>query len=100
MAAAPVVPMLPSEQSNHEHVRVNAGPRVGTRGPSTDSARKGTYMARRRLAGVAAVAIAIPLPPVVTASPATAAPPNPKGAQPSDVRELTRKDFTLDGKQV
>ena len=57
-------------------------------------------MARRRLAGAAAVAIAIPLLTVITASPAPAAPPEPRGAQPSDVRELTRKDFTLDGKQV
>jgi hypothetical protein len=57
-------------------------------------------MARRRLAGAAAVAIAIPLLTVISASPAPAAPPNPKGAQPSDVRELTRKDFSLDGKKV
>ena len=92
--------MLPTEQSDDEHVRVNAGPRVGNPWPPTDSARKGTYMARRRLAGAAAVAIAIPLLTVITASPAPAAPPDPTGAQPSDVRELTRKDFTLDGKQV
>ncbi|MET7466031.1 hypothetical protein [Nonomuraea sp. NPDC005501] len=56
-------------------------------------------MARHRIIGLAATLLALPL---LTALPATAeathaAPPAPA---PSDVRELTRKDFTLDGKPV
>ncbi|SCE69541.1 Immune inhibitor A peptidase M6 [Micromonospora mirobrigensis] len=63
-------------------------------------------MARRRLAGAAAISIVLPLFSVVHASAAVAAPAAPttadaaKQARTDDTRELTRKDFTLDGKPV
>ncbi|NUW34240.1 immune inhibitor A [Nonomuraea sp. SMC257] len=53
-------------------------------------------MARHRIIGLAATLLALPL---LTALPATAE-AAPKAPAPSDVRELTRKDFTLDGKPV
>ncbi|BCJ58345.1 peptidase M6 immune inhibitor A [Micromonospora endophytica] len=66
-------------------------------------------MARRRIAGIAASAIVLPLLSVV-AHPATAsAAPSGEAAQPApapatglatDVRELTRKDFTFNGKPI
>src|SRR4051812_16307217 len=60
-------------------------------------------MARSRIAGAAAIALVLPLLGVLPASAAAAAPAQPAAAQkdrPSDVRELTRKDFTLDGRKV
>ncbi len=62
-------------------------------------------MARRRFAGIAASAIVLPLLYVV-AQPATAsAAPGPEVAPTaavpaSDIRELTRKDFTFNGKPI
>jgi hypothetical protein len=64
---------------------------------------KGGAVARSRIAGAAAIAIVLPLLGVLPASTAAAAPANPAAPgkdRPSDVRELTRKDFTLDGKKV
>jgi Immune inhibitor A-like, MAM domain len=55
-------------------------------------------MRRSRLIGAAAILLAIPLVQVLPASSAGAG-PGAAGA-PSDVRELTRKDFTLDGGPV
>ncbi|MER7499315.1 choice-of-anchor J domain-containing protein [Nonomuraea pusilla] len=52
-------------------------------------------MARNRIIGFAAALLALPL---LSALPAAA--DDTKAAPPSDVRELTRKDFTLDGKKV
>jgi hypothetical protein len=60
-------------------------------------------VARSRIAGAAAIAIVLPLLGILPASTAAAAPANPAAPAnngPSDVRELTRKDFTLDGKKV
>ncbi|MEV0157014.1 choice-of-anchor J domain-containing protein [Micromonospora sp. NPDC050686] len=60
-------------------------------------------MARSRLAGAAAIALVAPLISVIPASAAAAAPASPdagKQSRTSDVRELSRKDFTLDGKKV
>ncbi|MBM0236517.1 immune inhibitor A [Micromonospora sp. ATA32] len=60
-------------------------------------------MARSRIAGAAAIALVLPLLGVLPASAAAAAPAQPAAAKkdgPSDVRELTRKDFTLDGHKV
>ena len=65
-------------------------------------------MARRRFAGIAASAIVLPLlyvvsqPASASAAPAPAAQPAPVPATvaATDVRELTRKDFTLNGKPV
>lgn len=59
-------------------------------------------MARSRIAGAAAITLVLPLMGVLPASTATAAPAKPvaKQAQPSDTRELTRKDLTLDGRKV
>ncbi|MER6951255.1 choice-of-anchor J domain-containing protein [Nonomuraea sp. NPDC000554] len=53
-------------------------------------------MARNRLIGLAATLLFLPL---LSASPATAA-AAPQQPPPSDVRELSRKDFKLDGKPV
>ncbi|RKN49577.1 choice-of-anchor J domain-containing protein [Micromonospora endolithica] len=62
-------------------------------------------MVRRRFAGIAAGAIVLPLLAVV--APSGTASANPSGAATppatgvaSDVRQLTRKDFTLNGKPV
>ncbi|MFE9958106.1 choice-of-anchor J domain-containing protein [Micromonospora sp. NPDC005299] len=59
-------------------------------------------MARSRIAAAAAIALVLPFLGVLPASAAAAAPTQPTANKdrPSDVRELTRKDFTLDGKQV
>ncbi|MGR6317539.1 immune inhibitor A [Micromonospora soli] len=59
-------------------------------------------MARSRIAAAAAIALVLPFLGVLPASAAAAAPTQPAANKdrPSDVRELTRKDFTLDGKQV
>ena len=59
-------------------------------------------MARSRIAGAAAIALVLPFLGVLPASTAAAAPAQPAANKdrPSDVRELTRKDFTLDGHQV
>jgi Immune inhibitor A peptidase M6 len=58
-------------------------------------------MARSRIAGAAAIALVLPL---LAGLPASASPPAKPAALakagPSDVRELTRKDFTLDGRKV
>jgi hypothetical protein len=54
-------------------------------------------MRRNRLIGAAATALMLPLFQVLPASPASAEPPS---SLPSDTRELTRKDFTLDGKPL
>jgi hypothetical protein len=53
---------------------------------------------RRRLVSAAAAVLLVPLLQALPASPASAAPP--PEATPSDTRELTRTDFTLDGKPV
>jgi hypothetical protein len=55
-------------------------------------------MRRRRLVGAAATLLIIPVFQVLPASTVDAAPA--ASAAPSDVRELTRKDFTLDGQKV
>ncbi|MER5453793.1 choice-of-anchor J domain-containing protein [Micromonospora sp. NPDC002389] len=63
-------------------------------------------MARRRFAGIAACAIVLPF--FVVAQPAAASPstaaaqpaPAPATGIASDVRDLTRKDFTFNGKPV
>ena len=57
-------------------------------------------MARRRLAGAAAVTIALPLLAVIPASQAVAAPSKPAPTPVNDTRELTREDFTVDGKKL
>jgi hypothetical protein len=60
-------------------------------------------MARSRIAGAAAIALVLPLLAVIPASAAAAAPAQPAaltGDRLNDVRELTRKDFTLDGRKV
>jgi hypothetical protein len=65
-------------------------------------------VARSRIAGAAAVAIVLPLLAILPVSTAAAAPADPAAPNtaasstdgPGDVRELTRKDFTLDGNQV
>ncbi|WP_331461260.1 peptidase M6 immune inhibitor A [Micromonospora tarapacensis] len=66
-------------------------------------------MARRRFAGIAASAIVLPLlyvitqPATASASPEAAAVkpvPAPASGLASDVRELTRKEFTLNGERV
>ncbi|WP_406037301.1 immune inhibitor A [Micromonospora sp. NBC_00898] len=60
-------------------------------------------MARSRIAGAAAIALVLPLLGVLPASAAAAAAAQPAAAKkdrPSDVRELTRKDFTLDGRKI
>jgi hypothetical protein len=61
-------------------------------------------MARSRIAGAAAIALVLPLLAALPASASTAAAPANPGAptkdRPSDVRELSRKDFTLDGRKV
>lgn len=53
-------------------------------------------MARNRIIGLAATLLVLPLLTV----PAAAARADTAPAPPSDVRELSRKDFTLDGKPV
>ena len=53
---------------------------------------------RKRLIGAVATALVVPAIAVLPASTAAAAPAAKKVA--SDVKELTRTDFTLDGKQV
>lgn len=55
-------------------------------------------MRRSRLAAAAALGLVIPVLQVLPAAPAGAAPV--ATAATSDVRELTRKDFTLDGQPV
>jgi Immune inhibitor A peptidase M6 len=60
-------------------------------------------MQRSRLAGVAAIALVLPVLAALPASSAAAAPTKPtvKDVTPkSDVQELTRKNFKLNGKQV
>ncbi|MFI5835009.1 choice-of-anchor J domain-containing protein [Micromonospora sp. NPDC051300] len=61
-------------------------------------------MARSRIAGTAAIALVLPFLGVLPATAASAAPAPaaPAKAKPvtDDTRELTRKDFTLDGKPV
>ncbi|HEY0448850.1 hypothetical protein [Actinophytocola sp.] len=58
-------------------------------------------MRRSRLASAAAAVLLVPLLQVLPASTVSAAPTAaPPAAPASDVRELTRKDFTLDGKKV
>ena len=61
-------------------------------------------MARSRIAGAAAIALVLPLLAALPASPAAASahakPATPANAGASDVRELTRKSFTLDGRKV
>jgi immune inhibitor InhA-like protein len=59
--------------------------------------RKGEFMARRRLAGAAAIALAAPLLFVV---PGAFAEQKAPATQVDDMRELARKDFKLDGKPV
>src|SRR4051812_39645813 len=64
---------------------------------------EGGAVAPSRIAGAAAIAIVIPFLGVLPASAAVAAPAAPAASsksQPSDIRELTRKDFKLDGKKV
>jgi hypothetical protein len=56
-------------------------------------------MRRSRLVGAAATVLLLPIVQVLPAAPASGAAPGAVPA-PSDVRELTRKDFTLDGKPV
>ncbi|HET9139344.1 choice-of-anchor J domain-containing protein [Actinophytocola sp.] len=56
-------------------------------------------MRRSRLVGAAATVLLLPLIQVLPAAPASGAAPGATTAK-SDVRELTRKDFTLDGKPV
>jgi hypothetical protein len=55
-------------------------------------------MRRRRLVGAAATLLIIPVLQVLPASTVGAAPA--ASATPSDVRELTRQDFTTDGKKI
>ncbi|MPZ83784.1 MAG: peptidase M6 immune inhibitor A [Actinophytocola sp.] len=55
-------------------------------------------MRRSRLASAAAAVLLVPLLQVLPASTVSAAPTDASPA--SDVRELTRKDFTLDGQKV
>ncbi|WP_030487329.1 choice-of-anchor J domain-containing protein [Micromonospora chokoriensis] len=58
-------------------------------------------MARTRMVGALAAVLVLPALTVVAAtSPASAEVATPKVAAPSDMRELTRKDFTLDGRPV
>ncbi|MEU5905120.1 peptidase M6 immune inhibitor A [Micromonospora sp. NPDC047467] len=58
-------------------------------------------MARTRIAGVIAATLVLPaLSVVATTSPAAAETSTTKASQPSDMRELTRKDFTLDGQPI
>ena len=59
-------------------------------------------MARSRIAGAAATVLVLPFLSVVAqASPAPAQPAAaPAAGQQSDTRDLTRKDFTLDGRPV
>ncbi len=65
-------------------------------------------MARRRFAGIAASAIVLPFIYVVAAPATASAAPGPQvapsaadtGGLVSDIRELTRKDFTFNGKKV
>jgi hypothetical protein len=61
-------------------------------------------MARSRIAGAAAIALVLPLLAALPASPASASahakPAAPANTGASDVRELTRKSFTLDGRKV
>ncbi|MEU6020554.1 choice-of-anchor J domain-containing protein [Micromonospora sp. NPDC047134] len=66
-------------------------------------------MARRRFAGIAASAIVLPFLSVVAAPATASAAPGPQpapsaaadtGGLVSDIRELTRKDFTFNGKPV
>jgi hypothetical protein len=60
---------------------------------------EGGSMARSRRVRAAATVLIVPLLPFIPASTAVAAPPTAP-APVSDVRELTRKDFTLDGKKL
>src|ERR1700754_2602 len=57
-------------------------------------------MRRSRLLSAAAALLLVPLLQVLPASSAGAAPTASAKAPANDVRELTRKDFKLDGKQV
>ncbi|MFK3985070.1 peptidase M6 immune inhibitor A [Micromonospora sp. NPDC050397] len=58
-------------------------------------------MARTRIAGALAAVLVLPVLSVLAStSPASADPATPKAAQRSDIRELTRKDFTLDGRPI
>lgn len=59
-------------------------------------------MARSRITGAAAIALVLPLLAALPASAASARakPGTPTTDRPTDVRELTRKDFTLDGRKV
>ncbi|GAB3955154.1 hypothetical protein GCM10027614_63590 [Micromonospora vulcania] len=58
-------------------------------------------MARTRIAGALAAVLVLPaLSVVAVTSPASAAPATPKAPAPSDMRELTRKDFKLDGRPI
>ncbi|MGC5031796.1 choice-of-anchor J domain-containing protein [Micromonospora sp. DT229] len=66
-------------------------------------------MARRRFAGIAASAIVLPFLYVIATPAAASAAPGPQvapsaaadtGGLVSDIRELTRKDFTFNGKPV
>ena len=74
----------------------NPCPFVGT--PTTDTHIERVSMRRRRLVSVAAALLVVPLLQVL---PAPAAAGAPTAAAPADdTRELTRKDFTLNGKPV
>jgi hypothetical protein len=58
-------------------------------------------MARSRIVGAAATVLALPLLTVLPTAAAHAGQTAPAATrQPNDVRELTRKDFTLDGRPV
>jgi len=65
--------------------------------PHGRRASERVYM-RRRLVSAAAAVLLVPLLQALPTNPASAAPP-PESA-PSDTRELTRTDFTLDGQPV
>src|SRR5262245_48780936 len=61
---------------------------------------KGIFVRRSRFVGAAAAAVLlVPIVQVVPASAAGAAGPS-LAATPNDFRQLTRKDFTLDGHKV
>ena len=58
-------------------------------------------MARTRMVGAFAAVLVLPaLTIVAVTSPASAEAVAQKAAPPSDMRELTRKDFTLDGRPI
>ncbi|NUP68664.1 MAG: peptidase M6 immune inhibitor A [Nonomuraea sp.] len=57
-------------------------------------------MARHRIIGIAAALLLLPTLTALPASAETAPTASPTASPPSDIKELTRKDFKLDGKPV